>query len=96
MFLGRVVSPDEPLWLDADRDKVRAYLLDKAQRCVNCGVHSEDNDERHLPVEPELYRCFVCKEAERVREDVPRDLQQGITVRLRPAAPTVKEQGMVN
>lgn len=91
MFLGRVVLPGESLWLDEDREKMRALWIDEAERCPTCGVHeSEIADEKGYPLNPphvipETHRCYVCEEADRVRAAVPRDQDRGISVRLRSA-----------
>lgn len=91
MFLGRVVAPDDSLWLDEDRDKVRALLAYLAMCCTGCGIHQDDiaqpNGYPHYPprVIPETHRCYVCEEAERLRKSIPRDQDDGVQIRLRHA-----------
>lgn len=63
MFLGRVVGPEEPLWLDDDTEAVLAFLDYEKALCSGCG-HSrlESFNRRYsFAYEAEVVRCHSCK-----------------------------------
>ena len=62
MFLGRVVEPGEPLWLDEDRDYALALHFLDAETCSGCGQSRSEStaleNEGAYSVEP--VRCHAC------------------------------------
>ena len=63
MFLGRVVTPGEPLWIDEDRAYALALLSYEADQCSGCGGRrSQTTDpamDGHFKATP--IRCFGCE-----------------------------------
>lgn len=62
MFLGRVVEPGEPLWLDEDRDYALALHWLEAETCSGCGQPRSEStaieNDGGYRIEP--IRCHAC------------------------------------
>lgn len=88
MFLGRVVLPDEPVWLDADREKVRALVSVWRTECRQCGTRRDDwVDERGFPLdEPawmlEPVHCIGCDEYEKAHKQINKQKRRGMSLRF--------------
>lgn len=90
MFLGRVVGPGDPQWLDEDREKVHAVLHAGIGECANCGSREEDwRDADGFPLEEptwmvDFVHCLGCDEIERAQRFAAEQKGRGVTVRLVP------------
>lgn len=62
VFLGRVVGPGEPLWLDEDRAWALALADVEADQCPDCGQpwHETSLPESEGGYRAELLRCHAC------------------------------------
>jgi len=66
IFLGRVVNPGEPYWLESDQIAALEWQAEQNRRCV-CG---EDLDESTAPDAHDAYvvagiRCHACAAIDR-------------------------------
>lgn len=63
MFLGRVVKPGEPLFLDEDTNWALALHAEEAEQCRGCGMPLPESTTAD-PVRPhytaELVTCQAC------------------------------------
>jgi hypothetical protein len=86
VFLGRVVGPGEPQWLDADRDKALWWLIHDRQTCKGCGTRAEEwEDDSHAYV-PEPYHCRGCEVSAGAAEQFEKhrkEYRRGTSMQLR-------------
>jgi hypothetical protein len=85
VFLGRVVGPSDPLWLDADRDKAVWWLIHQRQACPECGTRAEEwvDDDHAYTSEPHHCRgCEIAAQGEDRLQKNPKAYRRGTTMRL--------------
>jgi hypothetical protein len=100
VFLGRVVGPGEPQWLDADRNKATWWMIHQQSTCPECGTRPDEwKGDPHAYV-PEQHHCRGCEVMAQGQADLERmykgkQVRRGTTMRLKrsgdvtagPAAP---------
>lgn len=62
IFSGRVQKDGDPLWLESDREKVTAWLLEDGEMCpCGCGQKAEDSMARknQNAYDAEMIRCHA-------------------------------------
>lgn len=72
VFLGRVVGPDDPAWLDTDRGYALAWRADKAQTCT-CGTRPDEWAEDDDAYIGSYVYCEGCARLADEQNNVPRD-----------------------
>jgi len=85
VFLGRVVGPDQPMWLDADREKAMWWSIYKAQTCPECGTRPAEWADDLDAYEPEPHHCRGCEvlaQGQDHLENNRRSYRRGTTMRL--------------
>ena len=67
MFLGRVVGPGDPVWLDEDRAYVLAWQAHRRDTCTGCGhsLTTSTAKENQLGYDAEVVRCHACAAQQR-------------------------------
>jgi hypothetical protein len=77
----------EPYWLEADRAKVIAYVLERALQCPMCGTSEWEHAEDPNGYEAVFVTCPGCAKKDRLREESEEaSTQPGTHVQLIPAA----------
>jgi hypothetical protein len=56
-------------WEPDDRDKLRAYLLERSQRCTMCGTAGWEWDADRYAYEPKVEICMGCQMKDLMREE---------------------------
>lgn len=85
VFLGRVVAPGEPVWLDADRDKAVWWLIHQRQACPECGTRAEewsDDPDAYVPEPHHCRGCEVAAQGQDWLEKHRKSHRRGTTMRL--------------
>lgn len=96
VFLGRIVGPGDPTWLEDDREKALWWMIHENERCPNCGTRHEEFD-RAAGGDPHAYEwklrhCRGCEILAQGTDSLDRQrkagsLRRGTTVRLQPTPP---------
>lgn len=70
VFLGRVVAPGDPMWLEEDTEAALEWLRWQQRVCVGC---SQPKDESFDPDGPsynaEVLRCRACEAKDAKSDD---------------------------
>jgi hypothetical protein len=85
VFLGRIVGPTEPQWLDADRNKATWWLIHQRQTCPECGTRDEEWAADEDAYVPAMHFCRGCAVKTRADDEFERKRKQyrrGTTVQL--------------
>lgn len=72
MFLGRVVGPQDPQWLDTDRGYALAWQLDKAATC-SCGTRADEWETDREAYVGATHYCRGCDISSMQQADLPKD-----------------------
>ena len=72
MFLGRVVGPDDPLWLPDDREMAIAYLREKAEHCPHCGTRRGKPRDYYVGQQD---TCPGCELLDQEQKNIPEALR---------------------
>jgi hypothetical protein len=86
VFLGRVVGPGEPQWLDADRDKAIWWMIHQRQACPECGTRPDewaDDPDAYVPEPHHCRGCEVAAQGEDYLERHRKKYRRGTTMRLK-------------
>ena len=60
MFLGRVVGPGAPAWLDTDRGYALAWKTNQRATCSGCGTRADEWDEDDDAYISDHHTCEGC------------------------------------
>lgn len=71
MFLGRVVGPGEPLWLEEDRAWALALAQVEAEQCPGCGQPLAETTDpgAQYAYQAKITRCHACAAVAREGRD---------------------------
>lgn len=84
MFLGRVVSPGEPQWLELDRDYAISYEQAMADVCRGCGSRRSLWDADDMAYVGQQDHCPGCLTLDQERKNIPEPLQVHTRAYLTP------------
>lgn len=83
VFLGRVVGPGDPMWLEDDQDKALEWLRREKQKCPGCRTTREEWQRDPTAYIGAHEICPFCEVLEQERDNVDDDAK-GVRVYLRP------------
>lgn len=89
VLLGRIVGPNDPLWLDSDREKAVWWATYQAQTCPDCGTRPDEwtDDPNAFAPEPHFCRgCEVAAQGNDHLEKHKKSYRRGTTMRLKRRA----------
>jgi hypothetical protein len=76
VFLGRVVAPGDPTWLDTDRELALAWQHNKRETCPGCGTRPDEWAEDEDAYLSDHVQCQGClRLAEEQENNLDRDAQ---------------------